>query len=37
MNEEILAIAGLEKSSLWMSPRVRAEARLALKKIFDQV
>jgi predicted nucleic acid-binding protein len=30
-------LAGLEKSSLWMSPRVRAEARLALKKIFDQV
>jgi predicted nucleic acid-binding protein len=29
--------AALEKSSLWMSPKVRAEARAALGKIFRQV
>jgi len=27
-------LAGLEKSSLWMSPRVRAEARAALTRLF---
>ena len=27
-------LAALEKSSLWMSPRVRAEARAALAKLF---
>ena len=26
-------LSGLEKSSLWMSPKVRAEARAALNKI----
>ena len=28
-------LAGLEKSSLWMSPKVRAEARAALEKLFE--
>jgi predicted nucleic acid-binding protein len=28
------ALSGLEKSTLWLSPRVRAEARAALAKIF---
>ena len=27
--------SGLQKSSLWMSPKVRAEAKAALKNIFD--
>jgi predicted nucleic acid-binding protein len=27
-------LAGLEKSSLWMSPKVRTEARAALERIF---
>jgi len=27
-------LTGLERSSLWMSPRVRAEARLALGNLF---
>ena len=27
-------LAGLERSSLWMSPRVRAEARIALAELF---
>jgi predicted nucleic acid-binding protein len=28
-------LAGLEKSSLWMSPEVRAEARITLGKLFS--
>lgn len=27
-------LAGLEKSSLWMSPKVRAQAHIALSRIF---
>ncbi|HUZ07793.1 MAG TPA: hypothetical protein VMV89_09950 [Candidatus Paceibacterota bacterium] len=29
-----LLLEGLEKSSLWMSPKVRVEARSALEKLF---
>jgi predicted nucleic acid-binding protein len=33
-SEAKLFLAGLENSSLWMSPKVRLEARAALEKIF---
>jgi len=32
--EAKLLLAGLEKSSLWMSPKVRAEARATLEQLF---
>jgi predicted nucleic acid-binding protein len=32
--EAELSLANLENSSLWLSPRVRAEARVALAKLF---
>jgi predicted nucleic acid-binding protein len=33
-SEAALFLAGLEKSSLWMSLKVRIEARAALEKLF---
>jgi hypothetical protein len=33
MAEAEVCWSGLEKSSLWMSPEVRAEAKAALKKL----